>query len=214
MDIVSLLISLNKISLIIFLITCAVLGYEIYLLIKEKKQRDDPTIPNFDMNVQRKVQQVQFNKGEKKMVFSRSNNALIFVMVIFVLVFGFITTIGVFRYGTTKESAKIPVKETVITKTSKGIMLFSTEFKTLSEEDLRMLQAGDTIIIGVDKVQGSDIDMAKILVNSTDWADAVVTDKYDTKHNIYYITHTVASGEAQLYFKAQLHSKKDGWLGD
>ncbi len=50
MNVFTLLSYINKVSLIAFFITTAVVGYQIYVLKKEKTKGKDPTIPDFQEN--------------------------------------------------------------------------------------------------------------------------------------------------------------------
>src|SRR3990167_545279 len=59
MDIFEILGSLNKISIFFFVVTLGVLGYELYVFQKEKKQKEKPKIPKF--NAAKTVQPPQFS---------------------------------------------------------------------------------------------------------------------------------------------------------
>ena len=47
MDIFSLLSYINKVSLLAFFVTTLVVGYQVYILKKEKTKEQTPTIPDF-----------------------------------------------------------------------------------------------------------------------------------------------------------------------
>lgn len=89
MDFFSVLISVNKISILFFFITLGFLVYEFYLLRKEKEKGMKPSIPNFSDSIKMKTagQPVVAKKEEKKLDFKRPNNIVIVVLILLVILF-------------------------------------------------------------------------------------------------------------------------------
>jgi hypothetical protein len=100
------------------------------------------------------------------------------------------------------------------TVTSEGILIFDENFNLLKDEDLNKLEPQKKIIIGIKTLEGAEIDKARIRINRNIWRLEDETKKFENKNKVFYIEYEPASEESRLKIEAQLHSIKDGWLGE
>lgn len=215
MDFITVIVSLNKISIIAFIATLVFLAYEIWLIKKENKQKEKLQIPQFEENTTVQGYSAKtFLKRESKL--SSQNKILIIVLVFATILFGTISLVGLVGSGDDKRvnSNTSSQKQSIDFVTSRGIKIFDEQFKLVSETELGRMKTGVSILIGVETIRESDIDKARIRVNKDIWMNEDLTSQFDTKNNVYYIRYIVASGESKLKIEAQLHSKTDGWLGE
>lgn len=208
-----LLTSVNKISLFFFIITLGFLGYEFYLLKIQRKKSTKPSIPDFKENMKVNIAAPTVYGSKKVSTIKKTNSYIIIGLIVLLIFFGLLALWDFSKTAKNKVSTFSP-SPVVRLVNSGGIRVLDNNFVALSDSDLNKVKKGDTIIIGIEKIKGTDVDMARIKVNTLDWKKAEVTDRYDPKHNIYFITYTVATAEAVLNIQAQLHSKQDGWLGE
>jgi hypothetical protein len=213
MDISLLVTSVNRISLFFFIITLGFLGYEFYLLKVQRKKSTKPSIPDFKENMNINITAPTVYANKKGRPIKKTNSYVIIGLIILLIFFGLLA-LWDFSNTTKNKVATISPSLAMRLVSSGGIRVLDNNFVTLSDSDLNKVKKGDTIIIGIEKIKETDVDMARIKVNTLDWKKAEVTDRYDPKHNIYFITYTVATAEAVLNIQAQLHSKVDGWLGE
>lgn len=213
------LVSINKISLIIFVITFAILIYEYRLLKKEGKKRKTPKIPQFSdtyaASFQKDAKVVIFEEKEEK--FTRHSPRLFVFLVIITLFFALLTLIGFFSKSeevsfSSKLTPTSIVEERVFA--SEGIEIFDENFNLLKEEKLVAFQPGQKIIVGIKTIPQADIDKARIRVNKDFWEIGDETNKFNQKNQVFYIEYQLATGESKLKIEAQLHSLKEGWLGE
>ncbi|PIS16075.1 hypothetical protein COT62_00345, partial [Candidatus Roizmanbacteria bacterium CG09_land_8_20_14_0_10_41_9] len=86
--------------------------------------------------------------------------------------------------------------------------------RELTDLEVSKLKGGDRILIGIETIKNVDVDRARIRVNETEWKLNHITLNFDSQKSIYYKEYSISSGAASLKIEAQLHSLKDGWLGD
>lgn len=213
MDIVYFLISINKISLIAFLVVTVFLGYEIYQLKKNNQAKVTPKIPNFEENVVISTEQAKNLSDQPIKVVKKSDN-LIIVLIVFMFLFGLVSLLGFSNFGKETRVSKVNPTPIISFINSKGIKIFDSNFRLMPEASLSAVKSGDNIIIGIENVSEADIDRARIRVNSDRWEINNTTLDFDKELNVYYYNYIVASNQGQLKIEAQLHSKTDGWLGD
>lgn len=210
MSFYNLLASLNKVSALAFLVILILLIYELYLLSKEKRKKSVPKMPEFHENNQVAKDYIPqvINQTQAQLI-KKSNNALIMVLVIFLIVFAVTTLIG-YSMDAKNNATKSPAINLVY---SKGIDIFDTNWRQLSIDDLKNLKSGYKIILAIDKVNNFDIDMARIKVNEQEWRLEHTTLNFNKDYNVFYKEYFIASNEAELNINAQLHSRSQGWLG-
>jgi len=215
MDLVNFLSSVNKLSILAFLVTLGILFYEIQLLKKEKRLSSKPRIPKFEESINPQISQAATLITEKKEVVTKPNNFIIIFLIILLIIFGLATFFGFYKFNqkqnTLSETNVTPIVNLV---SSKGIRLFNEQFNLLNDTQLKAIKPGDKLIIGLETINDADIDQARIRVNSNAWQLSDFTKKFSSKYQVYYINYSVASGESKLKIEAQLHSVGDGWLGD
>ncbi|MCX7880946.1 MAG: hypothetical protein N2482_00315 [Patescibacteria group bacterium] len=221
MEIIYFLSSVNKISLVSFLIVLGFLIYEIYLFKKEKCKQNKPFIPKFEEEKKILVEQGQKIIFQKQKTLTKINQTYIWlILVILVVFFGMVTVysgINQKQISQKNEEKKITDSQTlplVSYVRSKGIKLFNEEKKLFSEEDLKKLKSGNKIIIGIETIEQADIDYARIKVNKKEWETSDITMKFDQTNKVFYIEYVIPEKTERLKIDAQLHSKTDGWLGD
>jgi len=218
MDIVSLLTSINKISLIAFCITFGFISYQVFLLKKETKiRKNKPVIPDFKVSA--KIKSSTFTKiiidDEQKTTVKRFNKAPIIIGFIFLIVFGLVSISGFFNFGAVSKSVSPSVVTSPIIKlvASNGIKIYNKNWVQIPDSELSALIPGQSIIIGVETIAGAGVDMARIRVNDVSWKPVYETAKFNKDKNVFYREYTIATGKASLKIEAQLHSENDGWLG-
>lgn len=215
MDVITFLASINKISIIAFLITLVFLGYEVILIRKERQKSGKPSIPQFQASagVAVKTENVAI-KQDKKKVF-KHGNFFIIALVVLLILFGGGAAVGFMNFSSSSSTvAKITPTPEVSLLTSRGVRLFSEDFIPMTDQQAADLKPGYKIVIGVETVDQADIDSARIRVNKLQWTTQDITTRFDAKNKMYYITYKIATAESQLKIEAQLHSKSDGWLGE
>lgn len=96
MDVLSVLSSINKISLIAFLCVFAALVYELVLLKRGHKRRGKPSIPKFNTNAQAQadIAKPVVAQVEKKKGISSARLGLVFVLILLVVLGGSIFIIS------------------------------------------------------------------------------------------------------------------------
>lgn len=203
--------SLNKISLFAFIVTFCILVYEVFLLLKAKNKKSVPNIPAFNENKEiQRPNYTELHLDDEAKTIMKSNNSLIIILIIFLVVFGLVTIVGAKSLVNNTKSKPIPVE--IIS--SKGIIIYDKNWRELNDELLKKLKENDKIIIGIDKTKDSDINMARIKINRSNWVSTDVTLNYNENNNIFYTNYQIASNESALKIDAQLHSKAKGWLGN
>lgn len=215
---INFLISINKISLIAFLITFGFLIYEIILLKKESNIKKKLNLPKFSENFNNNLKINEKNiKKKREITINKPNNIIIFLIIISFL-FGIITLISFFE---TREKKEVNTTRLSLTPTpiiefvnSKGIRIFDENFNPILEENLNKIKKGDRILIGVETVPEAEIDRARIRVNKENWEDNDITLNFSKKFNVFYKEYQIATETNRLKIEAQLHSKEDGWLGE
>lgn len=212
MDPLSVLASFNKISLFAFIATFGFLIYEIRLLKKEK--RKTLNIPKFEDKSTSKVNNnfKTFQLKEDKNNFMKANNTVLFILIFLLLFFAILTLLGFLNLSNKKDAQKTqPVF--VNTVYSKGIKIYDEGFKIIKDNEIANYK-NKKIIIGVETIADYDIDRARIKVNKTNWELNDITTNFDQNNKVFYIRYLIGDKDSKIKIEAQLHSAKDGWLGD
>jgi len=213
--------SISKISLISFVITLILLGYQIYLFKKEiKRKKSKLNLPAFREDLetkQKKTSLIIERKNEEKELSTSS----FFLRKSFIILILFLVSFFVFIFTIikNKESQELPTNHSLTNEEEKIILtgkikIYNEEWQELSDEELKSLKPGQKIVIGVEKVGFSDIDMARIKVNQGTWDEKTITQSFNPEKNVFYREYQIATSDSFLKIEAQLHSKKEGWLGD
>ncbi|MDH7476413.1 MAG: hypothetical protein QHH09_03000 [Microgenomates group bacterium] len=215
-NLINLLFSINKLSLLAFFITLIFLIYEIILFKKDLKKKSKPNVPNFNetafSNINTATQIITQTKEEKK-----SPNFLpIVIALVLVVFFGWLSFFGIANLQEVQPQVAPEKKQTEIQfVSSNGIRIFNQDWQELkSSEDINRLKFGDRIIIGLETINGLDIDRARIRVNQEKWSADNITTLFNKDYKVFYKDYQLATGTAKFKIEAQLHSVKDGWLGD
>lgn len=213
MDVLQYIGSINKISLIAFIIVLCFLVYEVYVLKKDSEKKSKPVIPQFNPSIKVSSVTLKPEKQEVQKEEKFSTNKIIFIILIVMLIlFGGLTVYSM--VNPTNNAGKNQPQVIINTVSSQGIKLYDQSGKELLAKDLQAIKQGDSLRIGLLTIEGTDIDKARIRINSDLWQVTDITTNFDKTKNIYYIDHLIATGESKLKIDAQLHSTKDGWLGE
>lgn len=216
MDIGGILSSINIVTLIAFIITLGVLVYEIRFLIKDRrtKKSDAPVIPTFDPNQgpQPMVAATPIVEKEKDIKKNPFLHRIIFIiLVIMLFVFGFLSVSSLFAPKQSNKTIKEP-QVAVQEVQSSGIKIYNVNWEEITGDTTDTLKSGDRIYVGVAMIVGSDIDKARIKVNSTEWSINDITADYNSQYNVFYKPYIIKENETKLDIEAQLYSKTKGWL--
>ncbi len=218
MEPLNLISSLNKISLLAFLITLGFIIYQFYLLKKEvSTKKGKPNIPAFNDQTPVAAGYTKVIIDDKAVAsFKKPNRLPLIVGGAFLAVFGIVFFIGVVN----KEvpgllgRADNSITPMVNLVASKGIEIFDENWSLLTNEQLATMSAGTKLYIGIATIGETDIDRARIRINSAQWTIDDIVMALNKDKNVYYREYTIPSGDTTLKIQAQLHSAADGWLGD
>ncbi len=217
MDILSILGYVNKFSLVAFVITVLILGFQIYQFKTDsKKNTKAPEVPDF--NDKASVPTLNYTRlnlvAEPKKTFTKSSfdQSLVVLIALTILVVIVLVLSLIIRKNT--SISQVPPSPQVQLVSSSGIKVYGPTGQEMTQSEESSLQPGDNITIGIVKTNDPNIDMARIKLNEASWSAADITTAFDNSKNIYYKEFTIASDESSLRIDAELHSKKDGWLGN
>lgn len=216
MNLIVFIKSINKIAIIAFFITFFLVCFEIYLLIKEKKREEKPTIPDFKTNQKYgKIKAATVLKIKKeKPIYKKANPKLVIVFVVLMILFGGLFLIGRLVETDGSEKSRIIPSPPAKTVTSEGIKIYNQKWKEIPDERLPFLKGGDKILVTIKNIPGVDIDKARIRINSDKWRLSDEVTDLNKRLNVFYKEYQIATGEKRLKIEAQLHSLKDGWLAE
>ncbi len=218
MDIVDLLVSLNKISLVALIVIIGFLSYQIYLLKKETDSKKKKlVVPDFkESNNATFTQPTKVVLQEKKKLYTRSLIWPIIIGIILFFIFGLIFIFGLLqqKFQDTRKNQNISPTPIINFVASRGIKIYNQNWEALSDGMLKKLAPNHHIIVGIEIVKGADIDMARIRFNKNKWDKDDITFKFNQKENVFFNEFIISTGEAFLKVEAELHSKTDGWLGN
>lgn len=214
----SFLQSVNVIAIVAFFLTTIFLGYEVYLLVYQKKQADKPLIPDFQVDIsygKPKENLANIEVVDEKRVVKFPHERMIVLLVVIMIIFGVVSLMGIFNKIDTQttELSQNRVKTKVLQ--SPGIKIYNGSWVEMKDTDIRALKPGDLIIVSIAGIAGvSEIDGARIKVNRTSWEVADPNIVFDKQRNLYYKEYKILPTDAKLTVDAQLHSKVAGWLGN
>lgn len=215
MDILGILNSINKITIVAFAITIGFLTYEFYSFKKEKKKSEKiSSLPSFNPNQNATILKPEVINVETPSL--KKSNVRMLSTIISMVFFVLISIVGFSVALKPKtQSSTTPVK--VRAMSSDGIKVFNLNWIRLLNQDLANLKGGDSVYIGLSTIDDpqlrSDIDQARIRVNESTWTKKHVTTDFNQENGVFYKKYTIATGSSILQIQAQLHSKSKGdWL--
>jgi hypothetical protein len=215
MDLVSFLSSVNLISLVAFVLILVFLIYEVSLLVKEQQKKSKPVIPQFDP--QKQVTREAVTEIKKKVYFfsPKSPHFNKFLVILLSCMLFLLGAMMIYSLISQKKTANVNNQPQIIIEeiSSPGIKIFSEEGIEIKNEDLNQFR-GRKVVLGIASVGDSDIDKARLRVNTNLWLPTDVTSKFDKRNKVFYKEYEIATDEQKLKIEAQLHSAKDGWLGE
>lgn len=209
--------SVNKISIIAFVITLGFLIFEFYLYQREGKRKEKiADIPNF--NPDQKVALPTTGVINKENVTVRKSTLPMLITIVFFIFFTLLSLVGLtvaLRPPQTKSQAAIRPKITILS--SNGIRIFNTEWRVLTSKELTVLQPGNIVYIGLSTIDNpelkNEIHQARIRINETEWREDHVTKNFNSLYNVFYREYQIPLGTTGIAIQAQLHSQQSGWLG-
>jgi hypothetical protein len=213
--VLSVLQSANIVAIGAFLLTTIFLSYEIYLLIRQKKQNDKPIIPDFKTGVDYghpKAININVESLNKGNILKTPNEKLIIVLVIILIIFIIAAIMSIISKIEEEEKAIMEKRKKVNVVKSNGIIIYNKDWEQLKEEDLKKLRPGDLIKVSIAIISKTDIDKARIKINRNSWDKDESQIVFDKNRNLFYKEYKVASSDAKLSIEAQFHSIKEGWL--
>lgn len=209
-------VSINKVALVAFFAVLAFLIFEIKKMVDEKRKKEKPVVPQFNDKMQQKPAAVNstplpalipLKKDEK------GGNPLLMIAIGVISLIG-VTILMVTSYTTSvkkQRTAAIPIVREI---QSAGLRVYDANWMQIENKKNEKAKPGEKLYIGLQTIVESDIDRARIKVNSNDWQISDITTLFNPKLKVYYREYIVATGTAQLKIDAQLHSASDGWLSD
>jgi len=212
--------SLNRITIISFFITFFLLIYQVYLLKKEIKKRKKRVedIPDFKDNGRvNSINDFNFSEQkEKGYTFYQD----FFLNRFFIIVILFIVFLSIFIFSLIKDNnqPRLVLNNTIIKEekiiVSPKIKIYNEKWEEIKEEEIKNINPGKKLFIAVEKIDDSNIDMARIKINQGEWDKQSITNNFNKEKNVFYREYQLATTDAFLKIEAQLHSKIDGWLGE
>lgn len=220
-DLIHILSSINKISMLAFIVTLIFLLYEIYLFKKESLQKIKPKIPEFKetkLSTPTTFTRVIVEKKEEST--KKPTIAPLLIAFILMVFFGLLSLVGFLNPGVMKKEVgekkgTARSNQGVNIIPSSGIKIYDDKWQELKNEvDFKKINIDTQIYIGVETIKEADIDKARVRVNKDNWKVEHVTSQFNKEKNVYYKEYKIGSSESKLKIEAQLHSISDGWLGD
>lgn len=217
MDIVGLLVSFNKISLVALIVIIGFLSYQIYLLKKETDNKKKTlVVPDFKENSSSTPVPSTMVVSQEKKMYTRSSRIPIIIGFVLFFIFGLIFIGGLLQSKSQDAAKKQNLDPTPIINfvASRGIKIYNQNWQELSDELIKKMQPGQHIIVGIEGVKDPNVDMARIRINKNKWDQADITIQFNRQINIFFKDYFISTGESFLKVEAQFHSKTDGWLGN
>lgn len=217
MDIVGLLVSFNKISLVALIVIIGFLSYQIYLLKKETDNKKKTlVVPDFKENSSSTPVPSTMVVSQEKKTYTRSSRIPIIIGFVLFFIFGLIFIGGLLQSKSQDAAKKQNLDPTPIINfvASRGIKIYNQNWQELSDELIKKMQPGQHIIVGIEGVKDPNVDMARIRINKNKWDQADITIQFNRQINIFFKDYFISTGESFLKVEAQFHSKTDGWLGN
>lgn len=218
MDIIGFLVSFNKISLVALIVIIGFLSYQIYLLKKETDNKKKKlVVPDFkESNNVTFTQPTKVVSQEGKKLYTKSSMVPIVIGIALFFIFGLIFIIGLLQQKSQNTAKNQNLGPTPIVNfvASKGIKIYNQNWQVFSDNMLKKLEASQHILVGIETVKGTDIDMARIRLNKNKWDKDDITLQFNPQMNVFFKEFVISTGEAFLKMEAELHSKTDGWLGN
>ncbi|MEI6532290.1 MAG: hypothetical protein WCO06_00465 [Candidatus Roizmanbacteria bacterium] len=201
---------LTTVSFVAFIITVALLVYELILYIRANRSSSVPNIPEFDqeLNGGDSLNATPIQVVEKKPLVN-PQLILIGILIVMALLFG----AGALWSSRSKAESINEEKQSNIVKLE-GIEVYSSEGVLLKPEEELKLKSGDVIIIGIKTLADASIDKARIRINESVWNVSHETSHFDKEKSIFFVEYDIPVDSKKIEIEAQLHSKKDGWLGE
>ncbi len=202
-----------KTSFVVFLIMVGLFIFEFVQYKKAKNKAEKPTIPVFDPNAPNATS-LQNGVVSQTQQSSRKipHGFLMIFFFLALLIFGGVSlSSGFMGNGTPSQPQSNVIVEEV---SSKGIKAYSKDWRELTSSAAAQLMGGDSFYCAVETIPNTDIDRARIRVNKAVWDLSDITTQFNKQYNVYYRECMVATADAKLKMDGQLHSIKDGWLGE
>jgi len=216
MELLRLILSVNKIALLSFCITSFAIIIEIYRLNSQKGKSKKLTIPEFIPTFKKThIKTAKIKSNEKNHPVNKTNSLLLIIIVLLFILSGLFILISVIIEKRASSTQVIIPQETQAMRviSSSGISLYDNNWNVLTTTNLKNIPTGQSFFIGIATINNADITMARIRVNSKSWLPNHETKLFNKKFNIFYSSYTVTTPATLLEIEAQLYNQRDGWLG-
>jgi len=211
MDILQLVSSVSKLSIIAFCITFAFLAYEIYLIKRDRKKDEKISIPQFSDQKTTSVKTAKLFVKKKETATSKGNLILIIVLILVMILFAGLIIYSYIQEGNSKKAQARETKVVTTTLNSRGIRIFDDKWSEIKLT--KIPKEVVSLYVGLETIQQVDIDKARIRVNEKYWKQEHTTTELSKQHSVWYRKINIDPGMTDLQIEAQLHSKTEGWLG-
>ena len=215
MNIFSFLVSVNKVALIVGILVTLAIGYELYLMMK-RPRKQKVQVPDFH---ETDIKGTNFTPLATKAAplpqgsgHGQSQLMMYIVIALFILAGIIVAGVIYMRVENSQTTSVVSNKPSVSYIESSGIYLYDSSWNALSDDMFASLKKGDSILIGIKTIDGTDIDKARLRVNQQEWLDTDETTQFDQEHGVYYRSYTIPQEQDAMAIEAELHSAVDGWL--
>lgn len=210
MESFSVLNSVNKLALFLFILVLGFVIYEFVMYLKENQKFEKPTVPQFNPNntasntfttVSSPVRKSQTLSLHKK------NRLLPLLISVFILIL--LGGLALFYVPSTSNTPTrlTDEKPTIL---DEGIDIYTPDWQRISTSQLSEYK-NKVVFITLKNNGGPNVDKARIKVNTMDWANNQETLLFNKALNLYYIQYVIASNSARLAIQGQLHDSQNGW---
>lgn len=216
MDFLSIIASVNKMSIIAFVGALIFFIFEIRAFQNARKKDKLPTIPSFEssatpLNLDVHNVLIITEKNKKRVQYHKIIVSILGIMLIF---FGFTSLLSFMSQNNTQDTL-IEEKQGEVVETevqSRGVRIFDSEWKEITENTSTAFNEGDMLHVGVETISNTQVSKARIKINETSWLPQHETEEFNKQNNVFYRDYVIASDEVTLNIEAQLFSAEEGWL--
>lgn len=209
MDVLSILNSVNKVALFLFVLVLGFVVYELSMYIKESRQVKKPSVPQFNPNsISNAFTRVVAPVKKAHTASPHKKNRLL-PLLISCIILALLGGFALFYVPNTTD-VNYKLRNEKPTVLDEGIALYNTEWQEIPTSKLADFK-NKVVYITLKNSDGPKVDKARIKINTIDWASNQETLLFKKELNLYYIQYVIASNSARLSIQGQLHDAQNGW---